>query len=305
MKMHFSKIILGCEQIGGKDHGKLNFSELTKTFREALKLGINTFDTAGIYNLGKSETNLYKIFKSKVHDINIITKGGLNYNFLELEKRAKVFSQFDESFLRQNIEQSCKRLKLKKIPVFLIHYPPNNKATMIKVCKSLEKFKKERIIENYGFSNIDYKLFNYAYKDFDIYAIENSLNLFNFRDQIKNFKKINRRVKKIAHSVLAQGMLTGKYDTKKRFLKSDRRHRMAFFSRQMMKKNYLKITKLQKIAYKHDTSPTILSLSFLLNCPYLDSIIIGVKNLRQLQSNLSALNYNFNKKLSLDLMKIF
>ena len=303
--MHFSKIILGCEQIGGKDHGNLNLSELTKTFKEALKFGINTFDTAGIYNLGKSEENLYKIFKSKVHDINIITKGGLNYHFLDGEKRAKVFSQFDESFLRQNVEQSCKRLRLKSIPLFLIHYPPNNKATMVKICKSLEKFKKEKIIQNYGFSNIDYKLFNFAYRDFEIYAIENSLNLFNFRDQIKNFNKINKKVKKIAHSVLAQGMLTGKYDIKNRFLKSDRRHRMDFFSKANMQKNFSKITKLKKIADEYNSSPAILSLSFLLNCSNLNSIIIGVKNLKQLQQNVSALNYNFNEKTKLDLMDIF
>ena len=100
-------------------------------------------------------------------------------------------------------------------------------------------------------------------------------------------------------------MLTGKYDIKNRFLKSDRRHRMDFFSKANMQKNFSKITKLKKIADEYNSSPAILSLSFLLNCSNLNSIIIGVKNLKQLQQNVSALNYNFNEKTKLDLMDIF
>lgn len=303
--MELSKLILGCEQLGGKDHGKINFIEISKAFKVSLDLGINTFDTASIYNLGQSEINLQKILKSKINIVNIITKGGLNYRFSKETTRANVYQQFDEDFLRANINSSLKRLKLKQIPIFLIHYPPKTNKNMIEICKILEKFKKEKKILNYGFSNIDYKLFNFAYKDFEIYAMENSLNLFNFHDQIKNFKNVNKKVKKIAHSVLAQGMLSGKYTAKTVFPNTDRRHRMNFFFKENAKINFLKVLKLKKIALQYNTSPVVLSLSFLLNSQYVDSIIVGVKNSKQLFNNLSSLNFNMNEKVKKDINSIF
>jgi aryl-alcohol dehydrogenase-like predicted oxidoreductase len=156
--MNLSRIILGCEQLGGKDHGNINFSEVFKVFKKSIKFGINTFDTACIYNLGKSEINLNKIFYKNINKLNIITKGGLNYKFSKTnKKRAIVYKDFSEEFLRNNIKESCDRLKIKCIPLFLIHYPPKDKKTIINVCRYLETFKKENLILNYGFSNINYK----------------------------------------------------------------------------------------------------------------------------------------------------
>ena len=304
--MSLSRIILGCEQLGGKDHGKINFSQIFKVFKKSIKFGINTFDTASIYNLGKSEINLKKIFSKNINKLNIITKGGLNYKFLKKnKKRAIVYNDFSEEFLRTNINESRNRLNIKRIPLFLIHYPPKDKKTIINVCRYLENFKKENLILNYGFSNIDYKLFNYAYGKYKIFAVENSLNLFNYKKQIKNFKNIHPDVKKIAHSVLAQGFLSGKYTSVKIFPKSDRRHRIDFFSKKNFSKNYQKILKLKVIADKLGTSIPVLSIGFILQSNYVDSVIIGVKNQNQLNQNLSSLNFKIDKNSVRQILKIF
>lgn len=303
--MNLSKIILGCEQIGGKDHGYINHTQLTKVFKDSLNYGINSFDVAGIYNLGKSEKNLNKIFSNNIKNLNIITKGGLDFFYEKGNRRAKVVKNFDFNFLKESIEQSCLRLGINKIPLFLIHYPPENKKKILNVCDSLEKFKSMGLIENYGFSNIDYKLFNYAYKKFQIYAIENSLNLLNFNQQIETFKKINPKVKKIAHSVLAQGILTGKYNHKSIFPKNDRRHRMEFFSKKKLLSNYRKITELKKIAENFRVSTTVLAISFLINIKLVDSIIIGVKNNKQFTENISALNFNITNEIEKKISEIY
>lgn len=303
--MNVSKIILGCEQLGGKDHGKIDLVKLTKAFRESLNLGISSFDSAGIYNLGKSEKNLSKIFKNDIEKLFIITKGGLNYKFSKGSNRASVYRQFDKDFIKHSIKLSSERLKMKQIPLFLIHYPPLDKKVMIDLCQSLEKFKKEKKILNYGFSNIDYKLFNFAYKEFEIYAIENSLNLFNFKKNILTFKKINPKVKKIAHSVLAQGMLSGNINSNTKFSKSDRRNRMSFFSTAKIRTNYKKILKLKKISINYNVTTAALSLSYILNSKHVDSVIIGIKNVEQLKQNLSCLNFAMEDKIKKKIDDIF
>ena len=187
----------------------------------------------------------------------------------------------------------------------MVHYPPETKNEMIEICKNLEIFKKEKIILNYGFSNIDYNLFNYAYRRFKISALENSLNLLNFNQQIKSFQNVNKNVIKIAHSTLAQGMLTAKYSLNSKFSTSDRRHRMELFSKKNLIKNFKKVSELKKIANKYNTSTTVLSLSYLLNSKHVDSIILGVKNFKQFQNNISCLNFKFNSSLEKKINSIF
>lgn len=303
--MHLSKIILGCEQIGGKDHGYINKNALKKIFLNSLKFGINTFDTAAIYNLGESEKNLHKIFGKKLKNLSIITKGGLDYEFSNKSIRAQVFKRFDKPFLEKSILSSLKRLKLDILPLFLVHYPPEDKKTILDVCSYLEDFKKNKLISEYGFCNIDYKLFNYAYKKFKIFAVQNSLNLFNYKKQIINFKKIDTKVKKIVHSSLAQGMLSGKYSNKSNFSKSDRRNRMEFFSKKNLYKNYKKVLSLSKISDELNTTSATLALSYLINCRYVDSVIVGIKNISQFNDALNAIKINLKKNTIKKIEKIF
>jgi aryl-alcohol dehydrogenase-like predicted oxidoreductase len=303
--MSFSKIILGCEQIGGKDHGYVNKKVLRNIFLNSLKFGINTFDTAAIYNLGKSEENLAKFFGKKLKKLNVISKGGLDYKFLKTSKRAKVFKRFDKKFLEEGILLSCKRLSLNTIPLFLIHYPPDDEKTIINVCSNLEQFKKKKLIAQYGFCNIDFKLFNYAYEKFKIFAVQNSLNLFNYKEQIINFKKIDGRVKKIVHSALAQGMLSGKYTLQSKFSKFDRRSRMNFFLKKNLYKNYKKVSILNKLSHELNTSSAILSLSYLINCRHVDSIIVGIKNISQFNECLNAISFDLKKNIKKKIEEIF
>jgi hypothetical protein len=48
------------------------------------------------------------------------------------------------------------------------------------------------LIGNTPLLKIDPKV--HGLKNFEIYAMENSLNLFNFHDQINNFKNVNKKM---------------------------------------------------------------------------------------------------------------
>ena len=55
----------GCEPLGGTDWGDIDVNSIEKAIHKALDLGINFFDTAGVYGLGLSEERLSKILGSK------------------------------------------------------------------------------------------------------------------------------------------------------------------------------------------------------------------------------------------------
>ena len=71
--MKISPICFGCEPLGGTDWGEVDIDAIEKAVNIALELGLNFFDTAGVYGLGLSEERLSKILGSRRHDIVIAT----------------------------------------------------------------------------------------------------------------------------------------------------------------------------------------------------------------------------------------
>ena len=57
----FIKDMFWCEPLGGVDSGNVDLDEIRKAIHKALDLGVNFFDTAGVYGLGLSEKRLSKI----------------------------------------------------------------------------------------------------------------------------------------------------------------------------------------------------------------------------------------------------
>ena len=53
-----TSICFGCEPLGGTDWGHVDVGNIKNAIHKALDLGINSFDTAGVYGLGLSEENL-------------------------------------------------------------------------------------------------------------------------------------------------------------------------------------------------------------------------------------------------------
>lgn len=83
-----SPICFGCEPLGGTDWGDVNIDDLKNAIHKSLDLGINFFDTAGVYGLGLSEERLSKILGKKRHNVIIATKGGLTWKKNKISKRA-------------------------------------------------------------------------------------------------------------------------------------------------------------------------------------------------------------------------
>ena len=148
-----SPIIVGCWPFGGGDYwGEKSQEDVNKVVTAALEMGVNTFDTAEVYNNGESERSLGKALKG-------------------CRDKAVVISKINPSncrHVRRHCIESLQRLSMDYLDVYMIHWPINTLSmrhftsnekmfesppTIEDTCRQLDELKKEGLIRSIGISN--------------------------------------------------------------------------------------------------------------------------------------------------------
>ena len=113
-----SRIGLGTWAIGGWLWGGTEESDAIKTIHAALDNGINLIDTAPVYGFGRSEELVGKALQGgRRADAIIATKVGLDWG------SGKILRNSIPARLRQELEDSLRRLKTDVIDIYQVHWP--------------------------------------------------------------------------------------------------------------------------------------------------------------------------------------
>ncbi|MCF7973197.1 MAG: aldo/keto reductase [Phycisphaerae bacterium] len=106
-----SALGLGCWQLGGGDYwGPSDQAGASRLVHQAVDWGINYFDTAEMYNEGRSETFLGRALKGMARERFVVG--------------TKVWpTHLDPQALRRSCEKSLRRLDLDRIDLYMIHWP--------------------------------------------------------------------------------------------------------------------------------------------------------------------------------------
>jgi len=283
-----SSFCFGCEPLGGTDWGDVDIAEIEKAIRQSLELGANFFDTAAVYGLGLSEERLSAILGEKRHDVVIATKGGLSWNQDHATRRATVIRDSSPSAIQYDIEASLSRLKLDCLPIFYVHWPDSN-VSIAETFDALMKIRDEGKIGAIGCSNFDADQIKQACSVSDVRFVQMPHNLLMspIDDEIYQLCDTHD-IKIVLYNVLANGLLTGKYDRNSIFPENDRRSRLPLFQGAQYKKVLNQIEKIRVSANSEEVTLAQYSIQSVLSLPYVYSVILGIKNNRQLVENFSA-----------------
>ncbi len=280
-----SRICFGCEPLGGTDWGRVDVSDIASAITRALDLGVNFFDTADVYGLGLSEERLSEILGDKRHDVVIATKGGMSWADAPPGGRAVIKRDSSPKYLRSAVEASLRRLRIDSIPIYFIHWPdPNIEIAATFEC--LARLRDEGKIGQIGCSNFSAAQVRAACDVAEVSYVQLPLNLLDGglvpdMDELVREKSIGV----VAYNVLANGLLTGKYDASSRFPENDRRSRLPRFQGDAFKLALRQVADISLAAAAENLTCAQYAITKVLERAGVVSVILGIKNRQQIEEN--------------------
>lgn len=212
-----SEIGLGCWQFGG-DFGPISETTSHDVIKLASARGVNLFDTADVYGAGVSESYLGNYFSSQNNaKPHLLTKVG---------RDGKLFPDgYTKKAVRDNIEESLKRLKVDTLDLIQLHCVPPAILAQGDIFAWLDDFCQEGLIRHYGVSveTVDEALL--CLEQPKLATLQIIFNIFR-QDAISRLfdKALEADVGIIVRLPLASGLLSGNMKSQQVFDKQDHRN---------------------------------------------------------------------------------
>lgn len=265
----------------GKDYSE---PQLKEAFEAALASGVNFFDTAEIYGLGKSEKFLGK-FMQEAQPATIATK------YMPLPWR------FSASAVHDALTESLKRLQVDRVALYQVHMPFDffmSKKTLMEALA--EEVKQGRIgaigVSNYSAQQMREAQSYLASKGVPLAVNQVRYSLITREIESNGILDTAREldITILAYSPLAQGLLTGKYKSENAAEVTGARKLDPRFSQPGLERLAPVIQKLQQVGEKYDRTPAQVALNWLIAQGNVIPLP-GAKNAEQVKQNAGALGW--------------
>ncbi|MFX0142432.1 MAG: aldo/keto reductase [Candidatus Hodarchaeota archaeon] len=296
IKKEISALGMGCFGIGGPfmrsngtylAYGKVNDKESIKTIHRAIEIGINLFDTADIYGVGRSEKVLGEALKEYRESVVIATKFGSVFeegNPQTLDKK-----NTSSDYIRSAVEASMTRLQTDYIDIYQLHSSQHDPNDAKRVQAILEDLVEEGIIGGYGWSTDDPERMEIFAKGKNCNAVQYAMNITLRNNQMIQLCEKHNLIGLI-RSPLASGILTGKY---KEDIEVPNDHMLAGldFSQKMYKKIAKILQELKNILEQDGRSIIQAQLGYLMATSKTTIPIPGAKTIEQIEENAKTLEF--------------
>lgn len=290
--LHVSRLCMGGCPMGGHGWGDVSENNLIEAVHLAVDEGVNFFDNADTYGLGKSEETLGKALKGKRDRVIIATKFGVRV------EGGKTTYDNSPEWIEKALFASLTRLNTDYIDLYQVHYR-DGITPITSVIEKLSVMKEKGYIRYFGLSNI--------HSD-DIAELKEHIGSFiSFQDEYslacrKNETDIMRiseelELTPLTWGSLGQGILTGKYDANSTFGQDDRRSRDIYvnFHGEKLKKNLEIVDCMRKISAENGRSISSIAIRFILEYIADSVVLVGIKNSQQLLSNIECMGWQLTE----------
>ncbi len=264
--------------------GRTDDTTSIRALQHAFEQGINFFDTADFYGLGRSETLIGEVFANRP-DVIIATKVGHR-----LDRKGNIYLDYSRDHILRACEKSLIRLQRDTIDFYQLHTAKVADLENGECVEAMEALVAAGKIRYWGLSLNTFNPFPEA--DFLLnHRLGNGfqlvLNLINQRATAILDRAAAAGFGIIARMPLQFGLLTGKFKRSSRFPDDD--HRSFRLTPPILEKAIDALEEAWPLCEKYSTTKTGLALSFILSFPEVSTVIPGIKTPQQVDLNTSGI----------------
>lgn len=284
--IEISAVGIGCWSFGGGEDdywGPQEQEKANEVVRAALDAGINHFDTAEVYNDGRSEKSLGKALQG-IRDSALIA--------------SKIYpANCEEGVINEHCEASLRRLDTDYIDIYYVHWPITD-YPVDEAFAELQELKEAGKIRSICVSNFGPEQLSEAFDT----GVQIDLNQLNYSllsraievEIIPVCRENNIGI--VGYMPLMQGLLAGKYSSVEEIPPVRRATRHFSGDRPEAQHNgpgaedevFRVVDELRTISEEWDIPMSDLAIAWCVNKPGVTCTLVGARNLEQVRQNSRA-----------------
>jgi aryl-alcohol dehydrogenase-like predicted oxidoreductase len=294
-----SVLSFGTMTVGGKDRfskmGNLGVAETKRILDICRDAGVTTIDTADVYSFGASEEILGEALQGQREDFVLATK-----SFMRLGTTGPHDTGLSRKYLIKACEASLKRLRTDYIDLYIAH-EPDMFVSLDETMRAYDDLVTQGKVRYVGCSN------NSAWQVMKALAVSDRLGYVRYVCQQVNYNLIARDVEHeiiplaldqsigiMAWSPLHAGLLSGKFRRGAPRPSVSRLNELDVPGTVDFDHVYRIVDKLTEIATARGVTAAQVALSWVMNKPGVDTVIIGARDEAQLRDNLAAADWRLS-----------
>lgn len=283
--LHISRVGFGAWAIGGSGWdfawGHQEDANSIAAIHRSLELGVNWIDTAAVYGVGHSEEVVARALKDwRGTRPYIFTKCALRW-----DDKGRVSPNHSAASIRQECEDSLRRLQTDAIDLYQMHWPPpDNGSGLEEALQTMVGLRKQGKVRWVGVSNFDVLQIQRAEAIAPVTSLQPPYSMIRRKveEGILPYCK-QRGIGVISYAPMASGLLTGAM-TRERAAAlpaDDFRSRNPEFKEPRLSKNIELVERLRKVGARHSRNPGEVAIAWVLNNPAVTGAIVGARNAEQ------------------------
>ncbi len=259
-----SRVALGTWAIGGWMWGGTDEDESIRTIHAALDQGVNIVDTAPVYGFGRSEEIVGKALAedNKRKDVILATKVALEWD----SQAGKVWRNASESRIREEVEDSLRRLQTDVIDIYQVHWP-DSRVPFAETARVLDQLRSEGKIRAVGVSNFSVDQMEAFRQGAALSVCQPPYNIFERKIEGDILPYCQQEdIATLTYGALCRGLLSGKMRPDTEFTGDDLRKVDPKFKSPRYEQYLRAVDALQELAQKRHGKDIIhLAVRFILD----------------------------------------
>jgi aryl-alcohol dehydrogenase-like predicted oxidoreductase len=241
-----------------------------------------------VYGLGHSEEVVGKAIEGVAQRPYIFTKSERRW-----DANGKIFPCLKADSIRQECEDSLRRLKVDVIDLYQLHWPQPDEDVE-EGWTEMARLKEQGKVRSIGVSNFNAAQMERAMKIAPITSLQPPYSLLT-RDAEQEVLPFARKhnIGVIVYSPMKAGLLAGRM-TRERALnlpEDDWRRRNPEFQEPRLSRNLELVEKLREIGNRHGRSPGEVAIAWTLANPAVTGAIVGLRKPEQVHGTMGALDF--------------